>query len=105
MKISKIIDDVKDDIDEVKLKVVDVVDKAELEKRAKEFGDATVDAAQNLAKIIEEGKRQWDLNRLKPIFLHDLNGMCYSRLIRIVERDKKFDIDVMQRQVTYFDKV
>lgn len=92
MKISKIIDDVKDGIDDAKLKVVDVVDKAELDKRAKEFGDATVDAAQNLAKTIEEGKRQWDLNRLKPIFLQDLNGMRYSRLIRIVERDKKFDI-------------
>lgn len=102
MKISKIIDDVKDDIDEVKLKVVDVVDKAELEKRAKEFGDATVDAAQNLAKIIEEGKRQWDLNRLKPIFLHDLNGMRYSRLIRIVERDKKFDIEVCKGSIGYW---
>lgn len=102
MTISKIIDDVKDGIDEVKLKVVDVVDKAELDKRAKEFGDATVDAAQNLAKIIEEGKRQWDLNRLKPIFLHDLNGMRYSRLIRIVERDKKFDIEVCKGSIGYW---
>ena len=93
MKISKMIDDVKDGIDEAKLKVIDVVDKAELDKHAKEFSDATVDVAQNLAKTIEEGKRQWDLKRLKPIFLQDLNGMRYSRLIRIVEREKKFDIE------------
>lgn len=38
MKISKMIDDVKDSIDEAKLKVVDVVDKAELDKHAKELG-------------------------------------------------------------------
>ena len=36
MKISKMIDDVS--IDEAKLKVVDVVDKAELDKHAKELG-------------------------------------------------------------------
>lgn len=42
MKISKMIDDVKDGIDEAKLKVIDVVDKAELDKHAKEFSDATV---------------------------------------------------------------
>lgn len=43
MKISKMIDDVKDGIDEAKQKVVDVVDEAELDKRAKEFGDAAGD--------------------------------------------------------------
>lgn len=102
MKISKMIDDVKDGIDEAKLKVIDVVDKAELDKHAKEFSDATVDVAQNLAKTIEEGKRQWDLKRLKPIFLQDLNGMRYSRLIRIVEREKKFDIEVCKGSIGYW---
>lgn len=38
MKISKMIDGVKDGIDEAKLKVVDVVDKAELDKHAKKLG-------------------------------------------------------------------
>lgn len=61
------IDGVKDGIDEAKLKVVDVVDKAELEKhakelgdvavdKAKEFGDVAVDAAQSLAEVINKGK-------------------------------------------------
>lgn len=45
MKISKMIDDVKDGIDEAKLKVVDAVDKAELDKHAKELGDVAVGAA------------------------------------------------------------
>lgn len=102
MKISKMIDDVKDGIDEAKSKVIDVVDKAELDKHAKEFSDATVDVVQNLAKTIEEGKRQWDLKRLKPIFLQDLNGMRYSRLIRIVEREKKFDIEVCKGSIGYW---
>lgn len=103
MKINKMINDVKDGIDEAKLKVVDVVDKAELDKHAKELGDVAVGAAQNLAKTIEEGKRQWDLNRLKPIFLQDLNGMQCSRLVRIVEREKKFDIDVCEGSIGYWD--
>ena len=97
MKFNEIIDGVKDGIDEAKLKVVDVVD-----KRAKDFSEAAVDAAQSLAKTIEEGKRQWDLNRLKPIFLEDLNGMSYSRLIRIVEREKKFDIEVCKGSIGYW---
>ena len=74
------IDDVKDGIDDARVKVVKAVTDAELDKHAKELGDVAVDkakefwddasdVAQNLAKTIEEGKRQWDLNRLKPIFL------------------------------------
>ena len=102
MKINELVQGVKDGIDEAKLIVVDAVDKAELDKHAKEFGDATVDVAQNLAKTIEEGKRQWDLKRLKPIFLKDLNGMRYSRLIRIVEREKKFDIEVCKGSIGYW---
>ena len=42
MKISKVIDNVKDGIDDAKQKVVDVVDKAELDKHAKELGDVAV---------------------------------------------------------------
>ncbi|MCI6076814.1 hypothetical protein [Catenibacterium mitsuokai] len=114
MKISKIIDDVKDGIDEVKLKVEDVVDKAELDKHAKEIGDVAVDkakefgdvavvAAQNLAEVINKGKNSWNLKRLKPIFLNDLNGMQCSRLVRIVEREKKFDIDVCEGSIGYWD--
>ena len=94
MKISKISDDVKDGIDDAKLKVVDVVDKAELDKHAKELVDAAVGAAQSLAEVINNGKDSWNLKRLKPIFINDLNGMRFSRLVRIVEREKKFDIDV-----------
>ena len=81
MKVNKMIDGVKDRIDDARVKVVKEVTDAELDKHAKELVDAAVGAAQNLAKIIEEGKRQWDLNRLKPIFLHDLNGMRYSCLL------------------------
>lgn len=113
MKISKIIDDVKDGIDEVKLKVEDVVDKAELDKHAKEIGDVAVDkakefgdvavvAAQNLAEVINKGKNSWNLKRLKPIFLNDLNGMQCSRLVRIVEREKKFDIEVCKGSIGYW---
>ena len=91
MKVSKISDDVKDGIDDAKLKVVDVVDKAELDKHAKELVDAAVGAAQSLAEVINNGKDSWNLKRLKPIFVNDLNGMRFSRLVRIVEREKKFD--------------
>lgn len=38
MKINKMIDGVKDGIDEAKLKVVDAVDMAELDKHVKELG-------------------------------------------------------------------
>lgn len=114
MKISKMIDSVKDGIDEAKLKVVDVVDNAELDKhakelgdvavdKAKEFGDVAVGAAQNLAEVINKGKNSWNLKRLKPIFLNDLNGMQCSRLVRIVEREKKFDIDVCEGSIGYWD--
>lgn len=103
MKISKISDDVKDGIDEAKLKVVDVVDKAELDKHAKELVDAAVGAAQSLAEVINNGKDSWNLKRLKPIFINDLNGMRFSRLVRIVEREKKFDIDVCKGSIGYWD--
>lgn len=43
-----------------------------------------VGAAQNLAVIIDDAKDSWNLKRLKPIFLNDLNGMQCSRLVRIV---------------------
>lgn len=43
MKINKMFDGVKDGIDEAKLKVVDVVDKAELDKHAKELVDVAGD--------------------------------------------------------------
>lgn len=101
MKFNEIIDGVKDGIDEAREKVVKAVDDAELDKRAKELGDVAAgkakelgdtasDVAQSLAKTIEESKRQWDLNRLKPIFFEDLRRARYSRLIRIVEREDKF---------------
>ena len=97
------IDDVKDGIDEAKIKVEDVVDKAELDKHAKEFRDAAVGAVQNLAEVINKGKASWNLKRLKPIFINDLNGMRFSRLVRIVEREKKFDIDVCEGSIGYWD--
>lgn len=97
------IDGVKDGIDEAKLKVVDVVDEAELDKHAKELVDATVVAAQSLAEVINNGKDSWNLKRLKPIFINDLNGMRFSRLVRIVEREKKFDIDVCKGSIGYWD--
>lgn len=50
MKISKMIDSVKDGIDEAKLKVVDVVDNAELDKHAKELGDVAVDKAKEFGR-------------------------------------------------------
>lgn len=103
MKISKISDDVKDGIDDAKLKVVDIVDKAELDKHAKELVDAAVGAAQSLAEVINNGKDSWNLKRLKPIFINDLNGMRFSRLVRIVEREKKFDIDVCKGSIGYWD--
>lgn len=106
MKISKMIDD-------GKLKVEDVIDKAELDKHAKELSDAAVDKAKefrdgttekahDVAVKMDEMKRQWDLKRLKPIFSEDLNGMQYSRLVRIVERDKKFDIEVCRGSIGYW---
>ena len=97
------IDGVKDGIDDAKLKVVDVVDKAELDKHAKELVDAAVVAAQSLAEVINNGKNSWNLKRLKPIFINELNGMIFSRLVRIVEREKKFDIDVCKGSIGYWD--
>lgn len=95
MKVNKMIDGVKDGID--------VVDKAELDKHAKELVDAAVVAAQSLAEVINNGKDSWNLKRLKPIFINDLNGMIFSRLVRIVEREKKFDIDVCKGSIGYWD--
>lgn len=46
MKISKMIDGVKDGIDEAREKVVKAVDDAELDKRAKELGDVGKEAKQ-----------------------------------------------------------
>lgn len=103
MKVNKMIDGVKDGIDDARGKVVDVVDKAELEKHAKELVDAAVVAAQSLAEVINNGKDSWNLKRLKPIFINDLNGMIFSRLVRIVEREKKFDIDVCKGSIGYWD--
>lgn len=103
MKINKMIDGVKDGIDDARGKVVDVVDKAELDKHAKELVDAAVVAAQSLAEVINNGKDSWNLKRLKPIFINDLNGMIFSRLVRIVEREKKFDIDVCKGSIGYWD--
>lgn len=113
MKISKMIDDVKDGIDEARVKVVKAVDDAELDRRAKELGDVAAGKAKELgdtasekahdvAVKMDEMKRQWDLKRLKPIFSEDLNGMQYSRLVRIVERDKKFDIEVCRGSIGYW---
>lgn len=78
MKISKMIDDVKDGIDEARVKVVKAVDDAELDRRAKELGDVAAGKAKELgdtasekahdvAVKMDEMKRQWDLKRLKPI--------------------------------------
>lgn len=103
MKFNEIIDGVKDGIDDARGKVVDVVDKAELDKHAKELVDAAVVAAQSLAEVINNGKDSWNLKRLKPIFINDLNGMIFSRLVRIVEREKKFDIDVCKGSIGYWD--
>lgn len=113
MKINKMIDDVKDGIDEARVKVVKAVDDAELDRRAKELGDVAAGKAKELgdtasekahdvAVKMDEMKRQWDLKRLKPIFSEDLNGMQYSRLVRIVERDKKFDIEVCRGSIGYW---
>lgn len=97
------IDGVKDGIDDARVKVVKAVTDAELDKHAKELGDAAVGAAQSLAEVISNGKNNWNLKRLKPIFLNDLNGMQCSRLVRIVEREKKFDIDVCEGSIGYWD--
>ena len=43
MKFNEIIDDVKDSINDTKLKVVKAVDDAELDKRAMEFGNSAGD--------------------------------------------------------------
>ena len=48
MKISKMIDGVKDGIDEAREKVVKAIDDAELDKRAKEIGDAAGGKAKEL---------------------------------------------------------
>ena len=48
MKISKVIDNVKDGIDDARVKVVKAVDDAELDKRAKEFGDAAGDKLKDI---------------------------------------------------------
>lgn len=113
MKISKMIDDVKDGIDDARVKVVEAVDGAEISERvsdlgdaavgkAKELEDAALETAHDVAVKMDEMKRQWDLKRLKPIFTRDLNGMQYSRLVRIVERDKKFDIEVCRGSIGYW---
>ena len=113
MKISIMVDDVKDGIDDARAKVVKAVDGAEISERvsdlgdaavgkAKELEDAALETAHDVAVKMDEMKRQWDLKRLKPIFTRDLNGMQYSRLVRIVERDKKFDIEVCRGSIGYW---
>lgn len=102
MKVNKMIDGVKDGIDDARVKVVKEVTDAELDKHAKELVDAAVGAAQSFAEVINNGKDSWNLKRLKPIFINDLNGMIFSRLVRIVEREKKFDIDVCKGSIGYW---
>ena len=102
MKVNKMIDGVKDRIDDARVKVVKEVTDAELDKHAKELVDAAVGAAQSFAEVINNGKDSWNLKRLKPIFINDLNGMIFSRLVRIVEREKKFDIDVCKGSIGYW---
>lgn len=102
MKVNKMIDGVKDRIDDARVKVVKEVTDAELDKHAKELVDAAVVAAQSFAEVINNGKDSWNLKRLKPIFINDLNGMIFSRLVRIVEREKKFDIDVCKGSIGYW---
>lgn len=60
-----------------------------------------VGVAQSLAEVINKGKDSWNFKRLKPIFLNDLNGMQCSRLVRIMEREKKFDVDVCEGSIGY----
>ena len=48
MKISKMIDDVKDSINDTKWKVVKAVDDAELDKRAKELSDTAGDKLKSI---------------------------------------------------------
>ena len=48
MKFNEIIDDVKDSINDTKLKVVKAVDDAELDKRAKEFGNSAGDKLKSI---------------------------------------------------------
>lgn len=107
------VDGVKDSIDDARVKVVKAIDDAEISERvsdlgdaavgkAKELGDAASETARDVAVKMDEMKRQWDLKRLKPIFTRDLNGMQYSRLVRIVERDKKFDIEVCRGSIGYW---
>ncbi|MGO5144303.1 hypothetical protein [Catenibacterium mitsuokai] len=102
MKVNKMVDGVKDRIDDARVKVVKEVTDAELDKHAKELVDAAVGAAQSFAEVINNGKDSWNLKRLKPIFINDLNGMIFSRLVRIVEREKKFDIDVCKGSIGYW---
>lgn len=113
MKINEMVDGVKDSIDDARVKVVKAIDDAEISERvsdlgdaavgkAKELGDVASETARDVAVKMDEMKRQWDLKRLKPIFTRDLNGMQYSRLVRIVERDKKFDIEVCRGSIGYW---
>lgn len=113
MKINEMIDGVKDSINDTKSKVVKAVDDAEIGERVSDIGDAAVGKAKELGDVasetahdvavkMDEMKRRWDLKRLKPIFTRDLNGMQYSRLVRIVERDKKFDIEVCRGSIGYW---
>lgn len=102
MKISKMVDDVKDGIDDARVKVVKAVDDAEISERVSDLSDAVSETVHDVAVKMDEMKRQWDLKRLKPIFTRDLNGMQYSRLVRIVERDKKFDIEVCRGSIGYW---
>ena len=48
MKFNEIIDDVKDSINDTKSKVVKAVDDAELDKRAKEFGNVAGDKLKSI---------------------------------------------------------
>ena len=96
------VDDVKDGIDDARAKVVKAVDDAEISERVSDLSDAVSETVHDVAVKMDEMKRQWDLKRLKPIFTRDLNGMQYSRLVRIVERDKKFDIEVCRGSIGYW---
>lgn len=96
------VDDVKDGIDDARVKVVKAVDDAEISERVSDLSDAVSETVHDVAVKMDEMKRQWDLKRLKPIFIRDLNGTQYSRLVRIVERDKKFDIEVCRGSIGYW---
>lgn len=101
-KIEKLVSNVgknaKNILEKSKNRAVQIVDQNEegkfdledVSEMANSFGNIVRKSTQSLKEMVDERSQQIEFEKLKPIFLEDLNGFSIPRFIRITDRDKKY---------------